>query len=237
MRGSRPDGALHPPPTCPAAFADPPAPRPSSGSAAASSGGSTPVQHSPLRSPSRRHQLHSFQQYLQQQLALQQRGRYGPSAVDASSGPGSASASGADTPQGSPARQGSEASAASPLSPPCTAGGSPCPSGLAREGSEPPPWAGLPPVHPGGQQRPGVATARAAQQQAFAARMQSAGGSAGGSDAQQQAQQAGWYEADGGPPQVASRAPSWSAGGFGVLARAESTFSSWGLPTPTTGAP
>ena len=47
-----------------------------------------------------------------------------------------------------------------------------------------------------------------------------------------------WFDAggDAGSAPISSRLPSWTAGSIGPLIRAESTFSSWGLPSPSTGA-
>lgn len=238
--GHPPQRPPHPLPTaphwpCAAAFTGHHAMAPST----ISSGASTP-QHqsaagSPLRgSPNRRHQLLSFQRYLQQQTLQQQHGRYGPSVGDIGSIPGSVSSQ-----HGSPMRQGSDASAPSPQSP---STGSP--SGLAREGSAPPSSAGLPPVHPAAQHRLGTPGWRAATQLHFAARLQGAGGAdaetpGGACRSPRQQAAVSWYDVggyDGGSAPVSSRLPSWTGGSIGPLVRAESTFSSWGLPSPSTGA-
>lgn len=190
------------------------------------SGASTP-QRSPLRSsPGRQYQLHTFQRYLQQQLAAQQQGRYGPSVGEGSGGAShSGTVSGTASPHGSPNRVESPA-------------GSPSPPGR-RDRTPSPSSAALPPAHPTAS--PSRLSRVAAQQQQFAARLHSAG--SGPVDAgQQQSQQAGgpgWCDAggDGGSGPPSSCLPSLtgnSLSGWGQLAHAESCgFSSWGLPSPS----
>lgn len=199
--------------------------------AALGSEGTTPLaaRHRPGGSPQRglpnqQQQMQTFQRYLQQQLLLQHRGRYGPSAVDDSSCSASGVASGgvsrSGTPRGSPLQ--ADSCASSPLNGP-------------QDGSPPPPTQGLPPVYPGAfGSRLSLAGSRAAlQQQGFEARLQGAGGEDAGPPQQQV-----WFDAsatDAGSAPVSSRQPSITYGSTTLLARAESTFSSWGLPTPTTG--
>lgn len=215
---------------------------------------STPQQRSPLRggSPERQHQLHNFQQYLQQQLAAQQRGRFGPLLAGEGGGSGSYSgaASGNASPYSSPCRR------ASP-------GGTPSPP-RRREGTPSPTNGPLPQAHH--TPSPSRLSRVAAQQQQFTARLHSAGSGAADAVAAQHAQQAGQQaqqaaqQGQQGLHAETKAAPSWgeastdagsdlppsaslaslaghSLGGSGQLAHAESAgFSSWGLPSPSTGA-
>lgn len=235
------------------------------------SGASTPQQRSPLRggSPERQQQMQNFQRYLQQQLAAQQRGRYGPSTAGEGSGGGSHSgtASGAGSPYSSPLQRGSP-------------GGTPSPP-RRRDGTPSPTSGALPPAHR--TPSPSRLSRVAAQQQQFTARLHSAGSGAADAAAQH-AQQAVQHAQQGQQGQHTQQAdlqgaPSWgkaeadagsdphsislaslaghsqghslaslaghcqghsltshSVGGSGQLAHAESAgFSSWGLPSPSTG--
>lgn len=142
-------------------------------------------------SPSRQQLLHSFQAYLQQQLAAQQRWRRGPG----SQGGGAAAATAPASPDGSPqhgdAAHGEAAEAALSALP----GGSP----------------------------PG--TARRAPRDSAGARLAAA--AAAGLAPATSTTHAGAAPLSG----LSSAAPLSS----NPLLRADSTFSSWGLPTPTTG--
>ena len=198
---------------------------------------------SPLRgSPNRQEQLRTFQRYLQQQLALQQQGRYGPLAGSGGSAAGSATGSGsysgaASPPSApSPGRKESDASLLSwqPGSPPdCQEGATAGAAGSAAG------TAALPPMPPG--------SSRLSQSQ-FSARLQAAAGQAA-DDADATA--AGLRVAPSASSFGSQQHPAWLFDGSayggsapasglpgypgGPLQRLDSTFSSWGLPTPTTG--
>ncbi|KAL4440482.1 hypothetical protein ABPG75_003483 [Micractinium tetrahymenae] len=251
-----PSGATHP---------GDPAPQPSSSSARgaeqqeglaqgpsiAGSEASTPAHPSaagsPLRgSPSRQQQLQRFSLYLQQQLALQQQGRFGGgSQGDSSSGVGSGVGSGSQSPAGSPpvASPGRKESDASLVAWTDTGGGEAAPGEPGGGSSSTTAAAAAhaatvgasalaldPPVVPGGLRSAGAS--RLSQQQ-FTARL--AGASAGTCPAGDDPAVSGRSSLDGGSSAPPSGLPGWPGGASsGPLVRAESTFSSWGLPTPTT---
>lgn len=213
------------------------------GPSVAGSEASTPAHPSaagsPLRgSPSRQQQLRHFSLYLQQQLALQQQGGFGcasPGGSSSKSGIGSGAQTPARSlPAASPKGKGSDSSLVALAG---AAGGEAAPgepgsssSAVAALGvTRSTPAAALNQPSSG---RSGAAS-RLSQQQ-LSGRMAGAGAAAWPSCEDPSA--SGRSSVDGGTSAPPSGLPGWpGVAGSWPLARAESTFSSWGLPTPTTG--